>query len=98
MMKRGFTLMEMVLVVSVIVILFLLTIPNIQKTIHVVNDKGCDAQLKVVDAAILQWRLQNDSIPTSMSQLVEGGFLSDRQCYCGDGSRISVHEGQAVHE
>lgn len=97
-MKRGFTLMEMVLVVSVIVILFLLTIPNIQKTIHVVNDKGCDAQLKVVDAAVLQWRLQNDAIPLSMEQLVEGDFLSERQCYCGDGSVIRLANGQAVHD
>lgn len=37
---EGFTLLEMVIVVTIISILFLLTVPNIQKTLTVVDDKG----------------------------------------------------------
>ena len=94
-MKKGFTLIEMVLVMSVIVIIFLLTLPNIQKTMGVVNAKGCDAQLKIVDAAILQSTLKNDATPTNISQLVSDGFLSSRQTKCSDGSSIFITNGQA---
>ncbi|QIK70154.1 prepilin-type N-terminal cleavage/methylation domain-containing protein [Erysipelothrix sp. HDW6C] len=95
-MKKGFTLMEMILVMAVIVVLFLLTMPNIQKTLNVVNDKGCDAQLKVVDAAILQWQLKNDAIPNSISQLVSEQLITERQTQCSDGTAIGISNGQAV--
>ncbi len=95
-MKKGFTLIEMVLVMSVIVIIFLLTLPNIQKTMKIVNDKGCDAQLKIVDAAILQYQLKNDAVPTDTQQLVDDGLITQRQTLCHDQGRISISNGQAV--
>ncbi|MFQ8583073.1 MAG: prepilin-type N-terminal cleavage/methylation domain-containing protein [Holdemania massiliensis] len=45
-MKRGFTLLEMIIVVSVLAILFLLSVPNIQQVMKIVDEKGCAAQLK----------------------------------------------------
>ena len=95
-MKKGFTLIEMVLVMSVIVIIFLLTLPNIQQTLGIVNNKGCDAQIKVIDAAILQYQLKFDAIPTSISQLVEAGLITQRQTQCQDLGGIRIENGQAV--
>lgn len=97
-MKKGFTLIEMVLVMSVIVIIFLLTLPNIQKTLSVVNNKACDAQIKVVDAAILQYQLEHDRIPSSVDDLISNKFLTERQKRCGDGKDIRVQNGQAIQE
>lgn len=95
-MKRGFTLLEMVIVMAVIVVLFLLTAPNIQNTLSVVNKKGCDAQLKIVDAAILQWQLKHDVVPSSIQQLIDDGFILERQSMCSDGSAILIVNGQAT--
>ena len=95
-MKKGFTLIEMVLVMSVIVIIFLLTLPNIQKTLGIVNKKGCDAQLKLVDAAILQYQLKNDSVPTSIQQLVDDKIITQRQTLCNDQGVIRIEDGQAT--
>ena len=95
-MKKGFTLIEMVLVMSVIVIIFLLTLPNIQKTLGIVNKKGCDAQLKLVDAAILQYQLKNDSVPTSIQQLVDDKIITQRQTLCHDQGVIRIEDGQAT--
>lgn len=94
-MKKGFTLLEMIIVMGIIVVLFLMTVPNIQSTLKLVNEKGCDAQLKVVDAAILQSQLKHDAVPTSISELVTDGFLTQRQTQCSDGSSIIISEGQA---
>lgn len=94
-MKKGFTLLEMVIVMGIIVVLFLITIPNIQSTIGLVNKKGCDAQLKVVDAAILQWQLKHDAVPSSMQDLIGDGFINERQSRCAGGEPIYVVNGQA---
>ncbi|UPU39741.1 prepilin-type N-terminal cleavage/methylation domain-containing protein [Erysipelothrix sp. Poltava] len=67
-MKQGFTLIEMVLVMTIIAIIFMLTLPNIQKTITMVNRKGCDAQKKIVDAAIMQYKINYDELPTTIDR------------------------------
>jgi competence protein ComGC len=95
--RNGFTLLEMVIVVSIVSILFLLTVPNIQKVLGIVNQKGCDAQIKVVDAAILQYRLENDAYPGSISDLIQAGLLDEEQAFCGDHQSISIEDGHAVH-
>ena len=95
-MKKGFTLIEMVLVMAVIVVLLLLTMPNIQRTLNVINVKGCDAQLKIIDAAILQWQLKYDGVPVSIQDLVTDEFITERQTRCSDGKNIEIVQGQAT--
>lgn len=94
-MKRGFTLLEMVVVVSVLAILFLLTIPNIQKVLELVENKGCEALVKVVDSAIIEYRLEFDRNPSSVYDLVNAGYLSEDQTVCKNASAIVIVNGQA---
>lgn len=94
-MKKGFTLLEMIIVVTIVSILFLLTVPNIQKVIGVVDDKGCEAQIKVVDSAILEYRLENGKNPGSVGELVGAGFLSNEQTKCSNNKSITISNGQA---
>lgn len=93
--RKGFTLLEMIIVMGAIVVLFLLTVPNITNTVDVIDKKGCNAQLKVVDAAILQYRLKFDTVPTNISQLVSEGFLSEAQTSCNNNNAIRIVNGQA---
>lgn len=41
--ERGFTLVEMLIVLLVVSVLLLLTIPNIVSQSKSINDKGCEA-------------------------------------------------------
>lgn len=93
--KHGFTLLEMVIVITIIAILFLLTVPNIQKTIGIVDKKGCKALTKTVDSAILQYRLEYDENPGSTADLISAGLLTEEQTHCDDGRSISISGGQA---
>lgn len=93
--KKGFTLLEMIVVIAIISILFLLTIPNIQKTLGLVSEKGCEAQVKVVDTAILQYRLEFDENPGSISDLINAGYLSSDQATCEGNRSIGISNGQA---
>ena len=96
--RKGFTLLEMIIVVTIISILFLLTVPNIQKTLGIVDKRGCDALSRTVDSAILQYRLDHGTSPGSAQDLVSEGLLTNEQLTCDDGRTISVSNGQAqVH-
>ena len=51
-MRKGFTILEMIVVIMIVALLMLITIPNIQNVIKTVQDKGCESQVKLVDTAI----------------------------------------------
>ena len=93
--KKGFTLLEMILVVSVLSILFLLSVPSIQKVLSTVDEKGCKALLKVVDAAIVQYRLETGILPDDVYDLIDHGYLSDSQIECTNGKQILIVSGEA---
>lgn len=93
--RKGFTLLEMVVVVLIISVLFLLTIPNVSKVMTSVEDVGCDALTKVIDAAIVEFKLDYNEYPTSLSDLVNGGYISEDQTKCSNGKTISIVDGHA---
>lgn len=45
--ERGFTLIEMLIVLLVISILLIITIPNITKNQSTIQSKGCEAFVKI---------------------------------------------------
>ncbi len=94
----GFTLIEMVIVVLIISVIFLLTVPNIQKTLGIVNEKGCKALTKVADAAILEYKMEYDEYPSSVSDLVSAGLLSEEQTTCDGSKQLGISDGQAYIE
>ncbi len=94
-MKKAFTLLEMIFVLSVISLIFMLTIPNIQKSLNILHSKGCDAQLKLVDAAIIQFELEFQTIPYSIDELVNESYISETQTKCQDNRSIDIDNGQA---
>ena len=98
MIKKGFTLLEMVVVMIIISILFLLTIPNVSRVINSVDDRACLALTKVVDAAIAQYKLDWGKMPNSITDLVSGGYLDEDQVTCPNGKTLSIEDGHCVNE
>lgn len=96
--KKGFTLLEMIVVVMIIAVLFLLTIPNVSKVLNSVDDKACDALTKVVDSAIVQFKLDYDEYPGSVQDLINAGYLTEKQATCSNGKAISIEDGHAVYD
>ena len=94
--SKGFTLLEMVVVMIIISILLLLTIPNVSRVISSVDSKACSAMTKVVDAAIAQFELDYGTVPGSVSDLVNGGYLEQDQTKCSDGTPLSIVDGHCV--
>lgn len=97
-MKKGFTLLEMIVVIMIIALLMLITIPNIQRVMQIVQDKGCESQLKLVDTAILEYMLEYDEIPDSIDDLISANLLSDKQRVCQNNKEIHIVDGEAAVE
>ncbi len=89
-------MLEMMLVIMVVALLFLLTIPNIHQVMTIVQKKGCEAQLSVIDAAILQYFMIHDQYPITIDQMIEQGLLTDAQRTCQNGKTIEIIENQAA--
>lgn len=97
-MKKAFTLLEMVVVVMIIAVLFILTIPNVSKVINTVDSKTCDALTKVIDSAIVQYKLEYGVMPNSTTDLLNAGFISENQMNCSNGNVIYIEDGHACYE
>lgn len=63
--KRGFTLIEIMIVVLIIGILLAIAIPNFQNARKTSRQKACLANLKQVDSAIDQYAMQNNLTETT---------------------------------
>ncbi|WP_050635696.1 competence type IV pilus major pilin ComGC [Candidatus Stoquefichus sp. SB1] len=95
--KKGFTLIEMIFCISVILVILLLVIPNVTSKNTVVKNKGCEAQVEVVNSQILLYEIENGELPTSISDLTSGShpYLTEKQGICPNGKSISISDGQA---
>lgn len=98
MIKKGFTLLEMVVVMIIISILMLLTIPNVTRVIDSVDSKACDALTKVVDSGIAQFKLDFGTLPNSITDLVNGGYISPSQTNCSNGKSLQIVDGHCVYD
>lgn len=96
--QNGFTLLEMTIVIIIISVIFLLSVPSIQKTLSVVNNKGCKAIEKVADSAILEYKMEYDEYPSSVDDLVNAGLLNESQITCDGSKQLVIIDGEASIE
>jgi len=77
--EKGFTLIEMMIVMLIISVLLIITIPNITKHNSNINSKGCQAFVKMVEAQVQSYKIETNQIPT-ISDLIDKGYLKSAQC------------------
>ncbi|MFC3882901.1 competence type IV pilus major pilin ComGC [Bacillus songklensis] len=86
--KNGFTLIEMLVVMLVISILLLITVPNLLKNNGAINDKGCEAYIKTVQAQVEVYKIENENKIPTLDQLKTDGYIKETKCPNGDGIEI----------
>ncbi len=57
---KGFTLLEMLIVMLVISILLLITIPNITRHHQAIQAKGCEGLKSMVSTQVMAYELEHD--------------------------------------
>lgn len=75
--ERGFTLIEMLIVLFVIGIILAIALPNLAKTGDVAENEADEANRKVLLAQAENYRLAEGSYPDTVQQLVNKGYLEE---------------------
>jgi general secretion pathway protein G len=73
--QRGFTLIELMVVISIIVILLSLAIPNYSQSILHAKETALRDDLYTLRSLIDQYTLDKQKAPQALQDLVDGGYL-----------------------
>ncbi|KAF0822438.1 competence type IV pilus major pilin ComGC [Cytobacillus firmus] len=87
--NRGFTLIEMMIVLLVISVLLIITIPNVTKHNSKINSKGCDAFVKMVQAQVQAYEIDKKALPSNIQDLVDDDYLNENNTTCPNGNAIT---------
>lgn len=87
--EKGFTLVEMMIVLLVITVLILVALPNVTKHSSRINDKGCDALRHMVQGQVEAYRMQHNQIPT-FDKLQNEGYVKEKDNTCPNGKTLII--------
>ncbi len=98
--RNGFTLIEMIFCLSIILLILLLVIPSVTSKNSIVRDKGCQAQVEVINAQIVLYEIENGELPDSIEDLIDENdtYITRKQSLCPNGKAIEISEGKAYVE
>jgi competence protein ComGC len=95
--QKGFTLIEMMIVLLVISVLLVITVPNVTKNNSSINEKGCEAFINMVQGQVQAFQLDGNKsadgklIPVSIDALIKGEYIT--QDKCPTGKAITIEDG-----
>lgn len=87
--EKGFTLIEMLIVLLIISMLILVTIPNITKHFSTIDKKGCTAYIAMVQGQVEAYRIDLMTYPT-LQDLVKEGYLKEHETTCPNKEEIMI--------
>jgi len=96
--QKGFTLIEMLVVLLIITILIFVAIPNITKHSKNINNKGCEAFVNMVQGQVEAYEMEKHSFPKSVSDLVSEGYLRNERTTCPNGNSVKIDADGKVTE
>lgn len=87
--EKGFTLIEMMIVLLIISVLVLIAIPNVTKHSSSIDKKGCEAYVKMVQGQVEAYRMETHKVP-NLSELEAADYLPENAA-CPDGTAIQIN-------
>ncbi|MER2118807.1 MAG: competence type IV pilus major pilin ComGC [Solibacillus sp.] len=94
--EKGFTLVEMLVVLLIISILILVTIPNVSKHFASIDEKGCDAYILMLQGQVEAYKLNHNEYPASASDLVKEDYIVEEDLRCPDNTEIKIVDGKVI--
>jgi|SRR5699024_5825611 len=94
--ERGFTLIEMLVVLLIISMILLIVIPNVTKHSSTINDKGCEALKSMLATQVQAYEIEHNEDAT-ISEMKKEGYLSDHhveedKVKCPNGNFIEISD------
>lgn len=73
--ERGFTLLEMMVVMTIILILLAIAVPNYSASINRAREDNLRQNLRTINDSIVQYTLDKHKAPTSIQDLKQAGYI-----------------------
>lgn len=89
-------MVEMIIVISIIALLLMLIIPNINEKQKMINMKGCEALRETINSQIYLYELKYNKKPTNINDLIKDGFIKKEQATCKNGIKIIIENEEAI--
>lgn len=89
--EKGFTLVEMLVVLFVIGVILAIVLPNLTKTGSVAEDKAEEANKRMLLAQAENYRLAEGRYPDSVEDLEDKDYIESVP-ECGDGGSFQFHK------
>lgn len=77
--KKGFTLIEMLIVLVVVALLMAIIIPNISGQREKINTKADENIVQIVNTQAETFRLSENKEPSNLEELESEGYLTSKQ-------------------
>lgn len=94
--KKGFTLIEMTIVLFIISLLILIILPNVTSQKKNAGHIQGDAMTQVVQTQVDLYENEYNELPKSLDELQDKGYLSDKQVQQANRNGIKINGGHAV--
>ena len=94
--EKGFTLIEMLVVLLIISILILVTIPNVSKHFASIDEKGCDAYILMLQGQVEAYKLNHKEYPSSIADLIDENYVMNEDLRCPDNTQIIIENGKVT--
>lgn len=91
--ERGFTLIEMMIVLLIISILLLIAIPTMTKSNSVVKGKACESTVKTLQGQVAAYEMEKGHSPKSLGSLLNNNYVDSITCPGGD---LQLENGKVV--
>ncbi|WP_040513024.1 competence type IV pilus major pilin ComGC [Gracilibacillus halophilus] len=86
--QKGFTLIEMLIVLAVISLLFILLIPNLADRNAEIQAKSCDALVELAESQRLAYEIETETSLETAQQLEDEGYLEEITCNNGQSQLV----------
>lgn len=94
--KRGFTLVEMLVVLIAVSGLMLLIIPNVSQSKDKIDEQSCTAYKELVSAQLEIYKIETntDAVSITITDLVTENYISSPSCQ--DGTTLAIESGVVI--
>ncbi|GGM31646.1 hypothetical protein GCM10011351_17280 [Paraliobacillus quinghaiensis] len=82
--QKGFTLIEMLIVLTIITTLLILLVPNLADKNETLQLKGCDALIQMTENQVQSYIIDHGTYPPDVETLVGDYIQSDK---CANGTK-----------
>ncbi|MFG6148534.1 competence type IV pilus major pilin ComGC [Halobacillus sp. B23F22_1] len=82
--QKGFTLIEMLIVLLIISVLLIITIPNLTENTESIRTKGCEALVLTTEAQVESYYIEHNALPADLSVLVDENYITQTTCPNGE--------------